>query len=360
MVFASRPSRSRWSRNRASDLACARVADAVEPGVGAHHRPEPGVESAQGAEMELLRPAARCVHRRQFVQQRRLQHAHFAAGKRGAGAHLRERRRGRPGGERSGADLLQTVVRQPAALLVEAGVALLQGIEQIVIAGDADAGHGAEPVQVGVVGGGMRGGHRLVGPERGGDDHGECGVGGDAAVRGEVVGRVIGGADGAHVEVLEQAAHAQRIGGEQLVAAVVYGVGIGGRQQLADRERAAQLHVGPVVHRVADGVRHHLCPGPELGAVVGAAGDQLLVDAEGAHHPPLVVVAAEPHLGEVGEAVVVGDLLGRKMAVIVEDRHCARVVEVQAPGSVVAQQKVFAQEVAGHGGAILRQDGAEA
>ena len=184
----------------------------------------------------------------------------------------------------------------------------------------------AEAVQVGVVDGRIGRRHRLVGTERRRHHHRESGVRGYGAVRSQVVAGIVGGAHRAYVERLHDAAHPQLVGRQQLVAAVVHGIGIGRGEQLVDPEGTPQLHVGPVVHRVAYRVRDHRGPGVELGAVVGGSGDELLGHAEGPHHPPLVVVAAEPDLRQVGELMVVRDLLRGQVAVIVEDRHLAGVV----------------------------------
>ena len=65
----------------------------------------------------------------------------------------------------------------------------------------------------------------------------------------------------------------------------------------------------PVVQRVADQTRGRTEANAEFLTRVGISGDELLRDAVPANLAPLVVVAAEPYLGDVVEPAVLGDLL---------------------------------------------------
>ena len=103
-----------------------------------------------------------------------------------------------------------------------------------------------------------------------------------------------------------------------------------------------------MVKRVAQRVRHGRAPGVEFLARGGVAGDEALRDAVGAERAPFVVIAPEPDLGEVGEAVVVGDLRGRQMAVVIVDRFVFRERVVKLAGSWGGKQEVVVDEC-GHG-----------
>ena len=73
----------------------------------------------------------------------------------------------------------------------------------------------------------------------------------------------------------------------------------------------------------------------------GVASDKTLVDAVGAHQAPLVVVAAQPNLGDVLETLVLPDLLGRNVAVVVDDGHALGKVVEQLLAGLGAQQEIL-------------------
>ena len=73
------------------------------------------------------------------------------------------------------------------------------------------------------------------------------------------------------------------------------------------------------------------------GAVAAAV---LVVHAVGEHHAPLVVVAAEHELADVGELVVLRNLCRRDVAVIVEDRHVLRILMIQLLRHVIFEQEI--------------------
>ena len=101
---------------------------------------------------------------------------------------------------------------------------------------------------------------------------------------------------------------------------------------------AAQLQMAPMVQRVSNGHLQSLRPLLEFLPVRGIPGDAGLVHAVGAHQPPLVVVTAQPHLGDVFKVPVLGDLLGVQVTVIVQNRHFLRhTIEPLGGGS--GQQK---------------------
>ena len=79
----------------------------------------------------------------------------------------------------------------------------------------------------------------------------------------------------------------------------------------------AQFQVRPVIERVAKRVRHRARPRNEFLLCVGAAGDEFLRLAVGAHRPPLVMVAFEPHLAEVCELPVARNLRRRQVIMII-------------------------------------------
>ena len=105
-----------------------------------------------------------------------------------------------------------------------------------------------------------------------------------------------------------------------------------GTEMTGIAEVALQLQVAPVIERVADGLLQGLCPLLELLTIRCIAGDVVLIYAVGAHLTPLVVVAAQPYLGNVVELSVLGNLLGIDVAVVIYDGHALGILMEQLLG----------------------------
>lgn len=133
--------------------------------------------------------------------------------------------------------------------------------------------------------------------------------------------------------------------GEGGIAAVPDRLGGVGRKQFLDAEVAAQFHVHPVVHGIAQGLRHGLGPGLEFLAWGRIASNEALGDAVGAEEPPFVVIAAEPEFGDILPAMVVGNFCWREVAVVVVDRCILGDLMVEAAGGVAVEKKVVVQVV---------------
>ena len=100
--------------------------------------------------------------------------------------------------------------------------------------------------------------------------------------------------------------------------------------------------MAPVVQRIADQLGHGLGPGLEFLPVGGVGvGDILLFHTVGADLTPLIMVAAQPYLGDVVKLPVLVDLLGVDMAVVIHDRHLLRIVVVQLFRHVRVQHKIL-------------------
>ena len=137
----------------------------------------------------------------------------------------------------------------------------------------------------------------------------------------KAVGRVVGGANHADVGLLDQVAAGEAGLGELSVGKVPDLLGGLAVEDALVAKVALELQVAPLKDRVTHATAQSLGPLLELLASRGIAGDEALVDAVGAHQAPLVVVAAQPDLGDVLEALVIPDLLGRDVAVVVDDGH---------------------------------------
>ncbi len=99
-----------------------------------------------------------------------------------------------------------------------------------------------------------------------------------------------------------------------------------------DVEVTLELHVDPVVHRIAEGVGHGLSESLEFIAGISIAGDAVFTYAVGAQQPPLVMVAAKPEVRDIFPPVVRGDLFWREMAVVINNRLTAGHLVEKAAG----------------------------
>ena len=136
---------------------------------------------------------------------------------------------------------------------------------------------------------------------------------------------------------------------ESLVAAVPdFVCGIGAEEGV-DSEATAKLEVGPIVERIAERVGNSFGPGVEFFPWGSIAGDVFFRDALSTHGPPFVVVMTEPEFGDVLPALVVGDFIGRKVRVVVDDwKVLCRIME-KVLCSVAEEEEVFVEVSSGHG-----------
>ena len=160
----------------------------------------------------------------------------------------------------------------------------------------------------------------------------------------EVVNRVVGRAHDRHPEALQQPEGRESVFLEPLVAAVEDAPRRRRREQVLDAERPPQLHVRPVIERAAQGVGHG--PGPRLELLPrrGVTRAEPLGHAVGPHRAPLVVVAVEPDLRDRREPMVVGHLLRRQVAVVVDDREAGGAAVVEVDRDRALEQEILRQE----------------
>ncbi len=169
----------------------------------------------------------------------------------------------------------------------------------------------------------------------------EAVVGGDLLVPLKAVGRVVSGADHAHAALLDEVA-AGKVGLGELgvgeVPDLLRGLAV---EDALVAKVALELEVAPLKDGVAHATPEGLGPLLELLARIGVTGDIALLNAVGAHEAPLVVVAAEPDLGDGLKALVLPDLLRGDVAVVVDDRHVLGKVVEESLARGRAQQKVL-------------------
>ena len=248
-------------------------------------------------------------------------------------------------------EVLQTVVGELAAVGGKIVVPLLQGLAQVGIGVNLLVGSLSQLLQIGLVGLGILDGHGLV-RAPGGNDLGAEGLGGNHLVPAGVVGRVIGGTDGFHIEFADKGLAPELRRSELGVALFENLTGRGRAEELIDAEDAAQLQVRPVIQGVPHGIRNRFGPLPEgFPGVVFSTGDIVFINTVGTHRPPLVMVSVvsvhQPQLGDVPELDVFGNLLRNQVAVIVDDGHFFRVLVVKGAGGLRLEHEIWVDKAHG-------------
>ncbi len=319
------------------------VGDGVEARVGAQGGEHALVVVSVGPDVVLLRPSAVGVHHGQVVEQGRLEFPRVQRGQRLAHAGVEEDAVDLLRRVRLRVERVQAVIREHAAMRLEKSVPLDERLQQPLVVEDRHVRGGLEPGHVGVESLGLVDGQRLVGPPRGEDAEGEAFVG-DLDVEAEVVGGVVGRADGLHVHFPQQRLDPEVLLVEQGAAVVVNLPGRLDRQEFFHAKDPVQLQVRPVVEGVAHGVGQCLRPFQEFLVGRHLARDEGLVHAVGPHRPPLVVVAAQPDLGQVGELVVLGDEPRVQVAVIIDNRLLLGVFMIERAGRLALQKEVIIQK----------------
>ena len=221
---------------------------------------------------------------------------------------------------------------------MEVIVPLLQRREEIIERLDrAETGRPGEFFQVGIESGGLVDDEGLVRSEGRINPGLEAGLP-DALMRLQRVCRVIRRADDRDLVGRQNVVHAH--GREFRIGRFPDLFRRGGIDDGLDPKVALQLEMRPVVERVAQRRGHGGAPRGMLFPRRGVAGAQALGHAVRAQGAPLVVVAAEPDLAQVGEPVVVGDLRRRQVTVVIVDRLRLRVGVVEIAGGGGLQEKV--------------------
>ena len=162
---------------------------------------------------------------------------------------------------------------------------------------------------------------------------------GDRLMMVERIGRIVGRADRANVELLQDAVRGQLVRVEPFVRRLPDRRRRLLVEQLVDAEVAPQLEMGPVIERIAQALRHGRGPRQELLVRRGVAGAEALRHPVGPHRAPFVVIALEPDLEQVREPPVAGDVSRRQMAVIIENRLPGRILVIQPARRALCSRK---------------------
>ena len=330
------------------------VAHGVIAGIGAVLSDGQRVVVADGVHVHLHRPAALGVHAAQAHQSGGLERALLIMRAGRAGDGLFEHRVQLGGGRVARGHIVHAVVADARADGVEEVQPLLERGHEILKGGDGHTGGRGELLDIRAVAG-LGDVQRRVGAEGGQHLDLEGRILGQRDVIVQVGGGIVGGADDLDVELFDQAAAAELVGGEHGVGAVPDRLGGLFIQHVVDAEHALKLQMRPVIERVADGVFQHGGVGVELVPVRAAAlvaVQERLVRAVGQHGAPLVVIAAQHQMADVAIVDVVDDFVHLQMAVIVIDGHIFGIIVEQRARGFGAEQKILVHKRF-HGAVLL-------
>ena len=133
------------------------------------------------------------------------------------------------------------------------------------------------------------------------------------------IGRVVGGGDVFHTEAAQKIRNTH--GFQLFVRRRPDFIRRFRRERLHDAEQQLQLHLRPVVERIAAQAREDFRIFAVFLIIGRVPRDEMLVHAAQAHGTPFVMVAAEPERAEVCKADVVPDLVFVQVAVIIDNRQ---------------------------------------
>ena len=183
------------------------------------------------------------------------------------------------------------MVGQAAARRLEGSCPVGQRGQEAVEGINGASGHDAQPLHP-FPGTGVLQMDGLVRAEGGQHLHGKGGVVCQGLVPAQVVGGVVGSAQGFDAAVHDKRAGTPRLRRQQAVACLPDAGSAFGGEQLLHAKVARKLQLAPVIQRVTHAVRHRVGPAEEFLIGLGAAGYKALLHAVGAHQPPLVMIAS--------------------------------------------------------------------
>ena len=124
-----------------------------------------------------------------------------------------------------------------------------------------------------------------------------------------------------------------------------------------DAEATSKLEVGPVVERITESVWNGFGPGLELITRGSVARDMAFRDSVCSHGAPLVVVVSEPEFGDIFPTLVMGDFVGRKMSMVIDDLLMLCRFMEEALRNFAQEERVSIEIGSGHGGRLENQEG---
>ena len=239
--------------------------------------------------------------------------------------------------------VLQGMVGQAAAILMEIRHAGTQGFLHVRKGGNRLPGYLSQPGQV-IHPPGSLDIHGLVRPPGRQYRYGERSVISQLLMIFQGIYRIIRGANQRYMAAEDQVAHTHVFFPELGIAQLPHFLrGFAVENALIAKE-ALQLQVAPMVQGVAHGRGQGLRPLLKLFPIRSISGNILFLYARGTHQPPLIVVAAQPNLRNIIKLPVLPDFLGIDVAVIIHYRHLLRVIVVEGPGCGCSQQKILVHE----------------
>ena len=163
----------------------------------------------------------------------------------------------------------------------------------------------------------------------------------------KIIGGIVGGAHNFHVKLLQNCVRGQLLR-KQSIGALPDSGGRGFIQKIRNAEISLQLEMGPMIERVAQRVGNGSCPSQKFFIGRSVPGDVVLRDAIGPQGAPFVMVSLQPDFPEIPKPTVSGNVLRRKMTVVVENRLRNGELMIKMARGIVREKKIFGEK-ASHG-----------
>src|SRR5258706_4866679 len=103
--------------------------------------------------------------------------------------------------------------------------------------------------------------------------------------------------------------------------------------------------MGPMIERVAQGMRHGRGPGLEFGEWFCIASNETFLHPVGPHRPPFVMIALEPDLKKIVELAGLGQIASRQMAMVIKNGLLFRELMIKPAGRARLEEENFVNEL---------------
>ena len=112
-------------------------------------------------------------------------------------------------------------------------------------------------------------------------------------------------------------------------------------QRLPDSEIALKLQMRPMENRISRRIGQRSSKCHEALFIAALTGNERFRFAVLSHQPPLVMVVAQPNLGDILRGAVLPNIFGAQVTMIIDNRHMLCVLMIQPLGRLIFKQEVF-------------------
>ena len=112
-------------------------------------------------------------------------------------------------------------------------------------------------------------------------------------------------------------------------------------QCLSDSEIALKLQMRPMENRISRRIGQRSGKCHKTLFIAALTGNERFRFAVLPHQPPLVMVVAQPNLGDILRGAVLPNIFGTQVTMIIDNRHMLCVLMIQPLGRLIFKQEMF-------------------